>query len=519
MRAFGAACLALAGLFGACGGDDRRSADSAAADAADDSSAAADTDAVADDSAATDTSVVDTSVVDSAATDSAATDSAATDTTIADATATPDGDDAASDASDATAPSTCPPCVNDSDCGGDVCAQLGGDSYCAPRCGAGDSCAADRACLSATSVAGDQESLCVPRSDVCSVVDEPGTPTETVCGTLVAPSVTAACHACTQPPCQANGCYGGWWCNTAGNHCLPPPTTCDPGGALDAGPAVIGSVDKDGGTLSRLVFAVVGDTRPPSKDDNAAYPTATITQVYQHVEAFLPHVPFVVATGDYVFAGPTTDNGAIQLDLYLGARAGYSGVVYPALGNHECTGYTRSNCGLGAADGVTRVYQDFLTKMLGPLEKTEPYYVIRLAASDATWTAKLVFVAANAWSEAQATWLDATLSEPTTYTFIVRHEPAYADTAPGTTPSQAIMAQHPYTLAITGHSHTYRHDFGSREIIVGNGGAPLSSKSYGYAIIHQRDDGTLQVDMLDYATDLPDLGFRFGVKADGTLVP
>ena len=35
------------------------------------------------------------------------------------------------------------------------------------------------------------------------------------------------------------------------------------------------------------------------------------------------------------------------------------------------------------------------------------------------------------------------------------------------------MARHPLTLLIAGHTHTYEHIPAYREIIVGNGGAPL----------------------------------------------
>ena len=71
------------------------------------------------------------------------------------------------------------------------------------------------------------------------------------------------------------------------------------------------------------------------------------------------------------------------------------------------------------------------------------------------------------------------------------------------------MAQHPYTLALVGHTHTYYH-FPGREVLVGNGGAPLSgSKNYGFAIVSQRPDLALAVDMIDYASGLADSKFHF----------
>lgn len=288
----------------------------------------------------------------------------------------------------------------------------------------------------------------------------------------------------------------------------------------EGGAPVAGAIGVDGGTLSRLLFAVVGDTRPATVDDTAAYPSDVITAIYGDVAALEPRPLFVVSTGDYMFAATPPRNGdsqaGAQLDLYMQARARFPGAFFPAMGNHECTGATSSNCGAGAPGGVTANYAAFLQVMLAPIHKAQPYYAIDLAAADATWTAKLVIVAANAWSSAQETWLESTLARPSTYTFVVRHEPAWATAAPGVGPSERAMAAHPYTLAIVGHSHTYAHDRDTpREVLVGNGGAPLSSKDYGFAVFSQRADGAIEVDMIDWRTGYADAGFHFAVLADG----
>jgi hypothetical protein len=189
------------------------------------------------------------------------------------------------------------------------------------------------------------------------------------------------------------------------------------------------------------------------------------------------------------------------------------------MGNHECTGATDSNCGPGTHSGMTGNYQAFLSKMLAPIGKTQPYFGVHVAADDGSWTAKFLFVAPNAWSTAQGAWLDGAMSESTTYTFVVRHEPADASTAPGVTPSEQIMAKHPYTLAIVGHSHTFRRN-SQREVIVGNGGAPITGGvDYGYALVQRRSDGAIQVDMIDYQTGKPTPGLGFAVKADGSSAP
>jgi hypothetical protein len=101
----------------------------------------------------------------------------------------------------------------------------------------------------------------------------------------------------------------------------------------------------------------------------------------------------------------------------------------------------------------------------------------------------------------QADWLDKVLAEPTTYTFAMRHEPHYSNTAPGVTPSTTSLALHPLTMLITGHTHSYEHVPAYREIIVGNGGAPLtSSQNYGYVMVERQADSNLLVTSYDYQT-------------------
>lgn len=275
-----------------------------------------------------------------------------------------------------------------------------------------------------------------------------------------------------------------------------------------------------GGTVSRLYFSVVGDTRPANVDDTSGYPTAVATKIFQDMNGMNPKPLFGVSTGDYMFATPGKGNASPQLNLYIQARGNFSNLMFPAMGNHECTGYTASNCGSGNSDGVTENYTAFLSQMLQPLGQSNPYYVVNVNATGGAWTAKFVFVAGNAWTSAQSTWLAGVLAQATTYTFILRHEPASANTAPGVTPAEQIMAKYPYTLSIVGHTHTYEKS-GAKEVIVGNGGAPLSGgANYGFALIQQRaSDNAIQVDMLDYSTMQPDTSFEFAVNPDGSAAP
>lgn len=424
--------------------------------------------------------------------------------------------DAGPDAA-ATEGGACVACVTDQDCSGGSCVQIAGDTYCASACANG-ACGDGTACATVTSVAGDPVSVCAPTSGACAYAP-PDAAAGGTCGALVGPATAAGCASCKGQSCQANGCYGGWWCDTSTKKCVAPPQTCAPtdaGPPFDAGPPPVGTVGPNGGSLSHLEFAVVGDTRPPVIDDTKNYPTAIITKIYQGVQA--TGAPFAVSTGDYMFASTYGTQASAQLALYLGARKAFAGPLFPALGNHECTGAVTSNCGQGTADGVTKNYAAFTSALLGPIQQPNPWYAIEVDHTQMAWTAKFVFIAGNAWSSAQAQWLQQAMAKPTTYTFVIRHEPQAATTAPGVTPSEQILSQYPYTLKIVGHTHTYAR-YG-REVVVGNGGAPLTSGAgYGYAMINQRQDGAMQVDMIDWQTGQPDPSFRFAVKPNGSPAP
>ena len=293
----------------------------------------------------------------------------------------------------------------------------------------------------------------------------------------------------------------------------PAPGSPDGRPTYDAAP---GSPDAAVGSGASFRFAIVGDTRPAGINGTSSYPTAIITKIWGDIENESPRPDFAVSSGDYMFASTTGSEQNPQLDLYLGARAQFTNPVYAALGNHECTGATTSNCGSGTTDGVTKNFSAFMTRMASG--HSDPWYSVSFADPNGAWTAKVVLVAANAWTSAQATWLDQTLSQPTTYTFVVRHESNSASTAPGVSPSRTIIDSHPYTLLIVGHAHTYQHVPSDREVIVGNGGAPLvSGTNYGYGIVDRRTDGTIQFTEYDYSSHA--VMDQFAVHADGSPAP
>ncbi|MGH7295355.1 MAG: metallophosphoesterase [Polyangiaceae bacterium] len=300
------------------------------------------------------------------------------------------------------------------------------------------------------------------------------------------------------------------------------------GCTANTGP-ITGSVGASGGSISRLVFGVVGDTRPTNEDDPSGYPSSIISTIFSDLQAQSPRPPLVVATGDYQFSSTGSNSTATQqVDLYMQARAGYSGSFFPAMGNHECGvsgGFTTSdnnNCGPGNQGGATPNYNAFIKQMLAPISQTKPYYSINVNATDGSWTAKFVVTAANAWDTAQQTWLESTLAQKTTYTFVIRHEASdsYPPLPPGVAGVDAALANAPYTLLIVGHAHTYGHYSSTpKSVTIGNGGAPItaSNKDYGYAVFSQRCDGAIVADEYDYKTNATDSYFHFVITPDGTI--
>jgi hypothetical protein len=47
------------------------------------------------------------------------------------------------------------------------------------------------------------------------------------CADYAAPTVASKCHSCPAGKvCQANGCWGGYWCNVPTVRCVTPPSGC-----------------------------------------------------------------------------------------------------------------------------------------------------------------------------------------------------------------------------------------------------------------------------------------------------
>lgn len=120
----------------------------------------------------------------------------------------------------------CDPCASDDDCSkSSACTRIGTNAFCAPYCDE-NGCDAGLTCDSTIKSNGKSARACVPTSGLCApaaTTIDAGT-----CGALNGPNVTSSCSSCDHGSrdCQANGCYGAWWCNTASRDCVPPPASC-----------------------------------------------------------------------------------------------------------------------------------------------------------------------------------------------------------------------------------------------------------------------------------------------------
>ena len=284
------------------------------------------------------------------------------------------------------------------------------------------------------------------------------------------------------------------------------------GNGVELGPPH-GTVDPTGkgGDVNLLSFTAFGDVRPALPDEDFAYPNDVVTSVMKGMAALAPE--FAIGTGDYMFVEYLPSSASGQLQALLAAEKSFSGPIFHGLGNHECQSFTDVNCpNLNESTNITT----FMSTLVPWTPVPWFSFVVHTALGDA----KFVFVAVNAWTDAQAAWLEETLAQPTRYTFVVRHHPTpdagSASSAAGVAGSDAILSKHPVTLFLFGHVHEYAH-LTANAVISGNAGAPLDSGHYGYLGVVQRSDGNVAVTEYDASTNMPT--DTWAVTPEGTAAP
>jgi len=295
--------------------------------------------------------------------------------------------------------------------------------------------------------------------------------------------------------------------------------------------------------MSALQFGAFGDVRPANPNDTASYPDGILSAIFHGMDS--KGLQLAIDAGDHCFQSSTSSGSYCHTQFVshfmTDLNANYSGHLLPTMGNHEGCGTNAATAG-NCTTWSSGLVHDYLVDVVQPTtgQSSSPYYSVAVYGS---WgTAKFVHVAANAWTSAQNTWLTNTLNVPTTYTFVVRHEPSNDTRAPGVTPSESLNASHyaagTLTLSITGHTHLvqlpggtapYGDAYGATqayEVILGNAGAPLDAGPYyGYAVLTRRtSDGAIVVqayesvasDGVTLLNDAADASFRFAVNANGS---
>ena len=271
----------------------------------------------------------------------------------------------------------------------------------------------------------------------------------------------------------------------------PPPAP--PG----APPVVVpwGTVGRDGGTVQRLWFALTGDTRPGGCDETSDYPTETITSIARAMKSL--HVQFALDLGDHMYVcNGSAEDARQQMQSYMGAIAQGPEVFWMTMGNHEC-GHLRKWGGCMPGMPPDANFDAYMAALKRPM----PWYAVDVKTSQGL--ARFVFVADDAWCPAQRDWLERVLADADVnarYTIIARHHPV-DDNREAFRQSAGVILRHKYSLILTAHLHTYRHDpgtLGGRTAIVGVGGGPSDSPP-GFATVLQNKDGTLTFVMRDLA--------------------
>ncbi|MBI3072447.1 MAG: metallophosphoesterase [Deltaproteobacteria bacterium] len=308
---------------------------------------------------------------------------------------------------------------------------------------------------------------------------------------------------------------------------LPPPAVIpDPPATTDAGTPVVDAGDDDqvpdggritlpdaggpvtyqGGTVDLMKFTVFGDIRPAIFEFDNQYPDDIVRAIATQMNA--TGAQFAVGVGDYMFSFSERSVNT-QLDKLLAAERPFTKPIFHAMGNHECWGPTGVNCPNYNETPNVRL---FLSRLFSFSQR--PWYDFTVTTSKGD--AKFVLIAQNSWNDQQKQWLETTLARPSTYTFIVRHQPSGTWTTPGLDECDRIVAAHPYTLLLVGHVHRYEK-IRANTVMAGHGGAPLEGGDFGYVLVEQQATGLLKIESRKKGDD--SIVEAWKVDATGTEIP
>ena len=264
------------------------------------------------------------------------------------------------------------------------------------------------------------------------------------------------------------------------------------GGANDGGSGG-SAIGPAGGAVDLLDFVMTGDTRPPTCDDTASYPAATLSQIVQAMGSFKPQ--FGLDLGDHMnVCSPDASIAQAQMDLYLKSLQGFPSYFAMTMGNHECQS---SDCA-GQTGDVN--YAAFLAGLKQVSKQVSPNYALQIQTR--LGRATVVFVADNSFDSAAQDWLASTLADAdvnSKYTIIAKHHPVTGSRS-GPPAIWAVIQAHRYSLILMSHNHDYEHTGQSvpsdgRGVICGLGGANTSHT--GFCRVQQQSSGSLAFTQYD----------------------
>jgi len=169
--------------------------------------------------------------------------------------------------------------------------------------------------------------------------------------------------------------------------------------------------------------------------------------------------------------------------MYATARTKYR-ESFPAMGNTNARG-PEFNCGPGTTTGSTKNYTDFVSTLLAPIQQSDAVLRAPRERTEQRVDGEARVRRRKRVDERASHLAASTLAQPTTYTFIVRHEPKAATARAGREAERADHGAVSDTLAIVGHTHTYgktarsksRSATAERRSLGGVGTAGVSSSS------------------------------------------